>query len=180
MRERNLGYAEELFDALHLSEPPVVLDVGCGIGTLVEAAHRRGGGGIGYDTDAASALMGQSVGLDTRAGPWTPDEQTPGVNLITCVMVLEHLHQPRSLLGELIEGARRLGSPLFVSVPFFDASWRRYLDEPVVPGEFHPFAVPRAHVSHFSRRGFEMAALELGARSLEPVNDGWPGYLIRA
>lgn len=95
-------------------------------------------------------------------------------------MVLEHLHQPRHLLGELIQAARRFDCPLFVSVPFLTEAWWPYLSEPIGEG-FHPFAQPRVHVTHFSPEGFETVAREFGATQAMPMlrRTGWPGFLLK-
>ena len=176
--QRNAEYANSLFHDLGLA-CPVVLDIGCGTGTLIAAARALGGGGVGFDVDEASCAYGRDLGLDLRAELWRPTSAIPPVNLITCIMVLEHLHQPRPLLGELIEASNRYRCPLFVAVPFFTRAWWRYLTEPVSV-EFHPFRDPRIHVSHFSPEGFEIAANALGAQSVKPLlgRKGWPGYLV--
>ena len=176
--ERNAGYSYSLFHDLGVG-CPVVLDIGCGTGTLIEAARSLGGGGVGFDVDAASCSYGRARGLDLRAELWRPTSVIPAVNLITCIMVLEHLHQPRQLLGELIAASAFHRCPLFVAVPFFTRGWWRYLAEPV-GAEFHPFRDPRIHVSHFSPEGFERAANALGAQSVKPLlgRMGWPGYLV--
>ncbi len=178
--ERNTRYALDLFRDLGLARP-VVLDIGCGNGTLLDAARSLGGGGVGFDIDDKSCAHGRARGLDLRADMWRLETPLPAVNLITCIMVLEHMHQPRALLGELITAARRQACPLFVSVPFLTPQWWRYLNEPV-GADFHPFAQPRVHVTHFSSEGFEIAARHFGATQVTPLlhRVGWPGYLLTA
>ncbi len=178
--ERNTRYALNLFGDLGISRP-MVLDIGCGSGTLLDTARSLGGGGVGFDIDAPACAHGRARGLDLRAELWRPDTPLPAVNLITCIMVLEHLHQPRALLGELLAAARHHACPLFVAVPFLVPEWWRYLHEPL--GEdFHPFRQPRVHVTHFSPEGLETAARQLGAVRCQPMYQraDWPGFLLHA
>lgn len=176
--ERNTKYALELFSDLGVSVP-MVLDIGCGIGTLIESAKTLGGNGYGYDLDIQSVRYGCDRGLDLRGEMWHSKLDTPSINLITCISVLQHIHQPRALLGELIRKSNELNCPLFISVPFFTKNWWHYIREPF-GDDFHPFKPPRVHVSHFSHEGFEMAARSLGALRLKPIlhRMGWCGYLI--
>lgn len=176
---RNTQYALDLFQDIGIQQP-VVLDIGCGSGTLIEAARSLGGGGVGFDLDGDSCAYGRSQGLDLRDEIWTPSiclSQT--INLITCIMVLEHIHQPRPLLAQLIEAAGNHKCPLFISVPFFASSWWHYLSEDL-DDESHPFRQPRVHVTHFSPDGFESAVMQLGASRYVSMigRKGWPGYLV--
>lgn len=147
--ERNIEYSLELFKALEI-QSPFVLDVGCGSGTLLDAARSIGGGGIGFDIDTHSVAYVRSKGLDLRAETWThcTPIQSEAFNLITCIMTLEHIHHPRPLLAELIRAGQHLQCPVFVSVPFLTRDWWRYLHEDL-PNESHPFTMPRVHVTHF-------------------------------
>ncbi len=176
--DRNNKFSLDLFKDLGV-DVPLVLDIGCGVGTLITAAKSLGGGGQGYDLDVQSINHGRELGLDLRAEMWNPIAEVQSINLITCISVLEHIHQPRSLLADLIKKSNELDCPLFISVPFFTQEWWHYIREPFGDG-FHPFKPPRVHVSHFSHEGFEIAAKSLGARRLKPMlrRMGWSGYLI--
>ncbi|SFU15573.1 class I SAM-dependent methyltransferase [Mesorhizobium sp. YR577] len=58
--ERNLGWSEKLLDLLteNGARGPMV-DVGCGIGSLLLAAKRRGIPGIGFDLDDFATTHGR-------------------------------------------------------------------------------------------------------------------------
>lgn len=176
--DRNTKFSLDLFRDLGINVPRV-LDIGCGTGTLIAAAKTLGGDGRGYDLDIHGIKHGCELGLDLKGEMWSSSLETPSINLITCISVLEHIHQPRDLLGDLIKKSNELDCMLFISVPFFTKDWWHYLREPF--GDvFHPFKPPRVHVSHFSPEGFEMAARSLGALRLKPMlrRMGWNGYLI--
>lgn len=182
--DRNLDYADELFDVVkdHLSTPASILDIGCGTGTLLFAARRRGISGVGFDLDADACDYGRLLhGLDLRGEAWNPSIEVGKISLITCVMVLEHIHEPRALMADMMKAATAQKCPIFVSVPFVERAWWRYLlTEPnKSQGEFHPFRMPHVHVSHFSREGMTKAFTQFGAkRFIDPKHRSWPGLLI--
>lgn len=177
VRSRNQGFARELFDNLGISKPKL-LDIGCDIGTLIETATEMGGGGCGFELNPACVEHGRSRGLDLRCEFWSVDTPVEPPTLITCIMVLEHIHQPRPLLHDLIRAGQRWHAPVFVSVPWFDRRWWSYLNTPVTAGTFHPLAEPGVHVSHFSSRTFERVAQEMGAGPMRLVRGAWTGFVI--
>jgi SAM-dependent methyltransferase len=179
VEDRNLGFADALFASLGIAAP-VLLDIGCGTGTLVKKARMLGGGGTGFDIDAISVEYGRSIGLDLRSELWTPDTPVERPTLITCIMVLEHIHQPRALLRDLVAASRKYDAPLFVSVPWFERSWWRYLTLPDTGEGFHPLRFPADHVTHFSKAGFEKVAREFGANDLHFITSHWSGFVVRA
>jgi len=177
VRERNQGFARELFTNLAVRTPRV-LDIGCGIGTVIETATGLGGGGTGFELNPACVAHGRSRGLDLRCAYWDLDTPVEPPTLITCIMVLEHIHQPRPLLHDLIQAGQRHHAPVFISVPWFDRRWWPYLNTPVTDGAFHPLAEPGVHVSHFSSRSFERVAAALGAGPMRLIRGAWTGFVI--
>jgi len=181
VEERNLKAAGGLLDNLaeHGIRPTHILDIGAGTGTLLRKARERGISGVGFDLDKDSIEFGRmTYGLDLRAEEWTPDADAGNVDLILCIMVLEHIHYPRGLMNALMKGAKRYKCPLFVSVPFFDRYWWPHLltdnSDPK-----HPLNQPHVHVSHFSRQGMIMAFSQLGASEVKPLQPPlWSGMLI--
>jgi SAM-dependent methyltransferase len=180
--DRNIEFTQVFLPRIfeHL-RPRRIVDVGCGIGTLLHAAHMLFDiAGVGFDLDAEAIAHGvQRFGLDLRAQAWTADSVTSDVDLITCIMVLEHVKWPRPLLNELMSGARRLGCPFFVSVPWLNRnSWPDLRDTTQPSSKFHQ---PWVHVTHFSETGFSQVCKELGATRLQRVSGHpWPGYLVWA
>lgn len=177
VEERNLEYGRTLFDRIGIPNPQV-LDIGSGIGTLLKTAKEYGGGGVGFDTNKSATDYGQAQGMDTRCEMWDISTEVPKPNLITCIMVLEHIHWPRPLLHDLVQAAKKYDATLFVSVPWFNKNWWHYLREPVEVGKFHALEAPRNHVMHMSCEGFENTIKSFGAKKFERINAGWEGYLV--
>ena len=176
--ERNRGFARKLFAELAIDKP-FLLDIGCGTGTLISVATELGGGGVGFDTDASAVEAGKAEGYDLRCQLWDSTVETPVPSLITCIMVLEHLHQPIPLMKEMAIAAKKYGCPIFISVPWFNRNWWPHLSKKPVDGQFHPLRGPRIHVTHFSFKGFEKIMKRLGAQELQHVKAGWEGFLVR-
>jgi SAM-dependent methyltransferase len=180
--DRNQAFTDTFLGILRamlpLQRSKRVLDVGCGIGSFLHGLSRHGIPGVGYDLDEEACAYGRATyGLDLRGEVWTHASGAESVQLITCIMVLEHLTWPRPLLFELIKGARRHACPAFISVPWFNRSWWHHLNAPLEPDS--PLAQPWVHVTHFSEKGFVMACQGMGASRVERLTGGpWPGYLI--
>ncbi len=178
VKERNQGFSLDLLQKIGIDKP-ILLDIGCGIGTLIDTARTLGGGGVGYELNAACVNYGIDHGLDLRRELWDIGSVHPKPSLITCVMVLEHLHHPRDLLRDLVLASKKYDAPLYISVPWFNERWWHFLDEPVTPGVSHPLSNPAVHVSHFSYFGFEKVVRSFGAEELTLVRCGWPGFIVR-
>lgn len=182
VEERNLNASGELLDFLTASGTKIsrILDIGCGTGTLLRKAKERGIDGVGFDLDADSIRYGrETFGLDLRAEKWTPDLDVGHIDLITCIMVLEHIHYPRELIGALAKAAKTHKCPIFVSVPFFEKDWWPHLlRDNQTPG-FHPLKQPNIHVTHYTRDGMTKAFNQHGASGAsEGRHRMWPGLVI--
>jgi len=180
--ERNLGWSDTLLEMLKNAgvKGPIV-DVGCGIGSLLIAAERRGVSGTGFDLDAHAIKYGQEkFGLDLRPELWTRDT-VKDFGLITCVSVLEHIHQPRPMIAEMLQAAKDRKASVYLSVPFVDRNAWGHLktDNLATPG--HLFAQPHVHVTHFSHKGMEAVCRQFGAVDYQRIDipKGWHGVLIR-
>jgi hypothetical protein len=178
VRDRNLAWCSDLFDILQPRGP--VIDIGAGIGTLLYAARERGLSGVGFDTDEGACAYGrETYGLDLRPELWTP-ESVKAAGLITCISVLEHIHQPRPLIRDILAAAKKMGSDVYLSVPFVNRDWWRFLKTDNRQ-KGHVFEQPHVHVTHFSWNGLETVCKEFGARSMERIAlpKAWVGYHIK-
>ena len=178
--ERNQEFTTRFMAAVltHI-KPRHIVDVGSGIGSFLYAVREQYHiDGVGFDLDIEACNYGRErYGLDLRGEAWTSKTSVGNVDLITCIMVLEHLKWPRPLLAELIESARRHKCHLFVSVPWFNRTWWKHLQDPLASGS--PIEAPWVHVTHFSELGFVKVCQALGAKDLQRVSGvPWPGYLM--
>jgi SAM-dependent methyltransferase len=179
--DRNIGFTQTWFSAISsfLDSSPYVVDIGCGIGSLLFGLREQGIRGVGYDLDREATEFGfKEYHLDLRGEAWT-SESNPytRVDLITCIMVLEHIPWPRPLLYEIIKGAQKHNCPAYISVPWFNKDSWKHLHLPV--DEKSPFYDPWIHVTHFSDKGFELACRGLGITKLKKITSiPWAGYFI--
>jgi SAM-dependent methyltransferase len=182
--DRNVGWTSQWLQAIQNGmQGPVrsVLDIGCGIGSLLFGLRVLGIGGLGYDLDIEACEFGRhEYGLDLRGDEWRAGNAADAdFNLICCIMVLEHIRWPRPLLFELVKESRRRNCAAFVSVPWFNENWWPHLQSPLTEGS--PLKEPWVHVTHFSSAGFESVCKEMGIKRRVWVGGiPWPGYLIWA
>jgi 2-polyprenyl-3-methyl-5-hydroxy-6-metoxy-1,4-benzoquinol methylase len=119
----------------HLEKPrpgAALLDVGCGNGVFLERARDIGWRVLGVEPDPRAAAVARSQGLDVHLGGIEIlDEISGEFDLITMSHVIEHVHDPISLL----RACRRLlrsGGRIWIETPNLDsighsiygASWR--------------------------------------------------------
>lgn len=178
--ERNLIYTEQWLQRIQEHHCPTkILDIGCGIGTLLYAAREQQGiDGIGYDLDSEACDYGrQSYNLDLRGQVWSADDNTPDIDLISCIMVLEHIKWPRPLMLQMVRAAKKHDCPAFVSVPWFNRNSWKHLHGPFDTGNL--LEAPYVHVTHFAEQAFINALQGMGAKSfIRITNCPWPGYLF--
>jgi len=180
--ERNSRFSNAFLDIVvqKFGRPRGILDIGSGIGTLLKAAAERSISGVGYDLDTVSCQYGRAeFGLDLRGEEWSHGSGVGDVELIACIMVLEHIHYPRALMNGLMKEAIAKRCPIFVSVPFVEKTWWPHLLSDN-RSEGHPFHYPHVHVTHFSRKGMKAAFTQMGARHFIETEQGfpWPGMFV--
>ena len=93
------------------------LDVGCGAGTLLEAVRGRGWQAIGTEVSRGAAESVGARGFDVRVGE-LPELGLPeaGFDVVSMVEVVEHVPDPRALLGQALPLVRP-GGVLYVTTP---------------------------------------------------------------
>lgn len=90
-------------EALHLPARPggKLLDVGCGDGRSVEWLRSLGWDAEGIDFDRAAVATATARGIPVRQGDLRSlDVGQPTFDALTLSHVIEHVHDPRSLLAE--------------------------------------------------------------------------------
>lgn len=178
--ERNIGYSEKLISRLLDLYPQTknILEIGCGIGTFLSIAKKRGLTVIGYDTNKYAIEYGKKIfNLDLRADFWSA-EDTKNHDLIVCIMVLEHLEQPRLLFEQLALAAKKNKGNLYISVPFLDRDKWHFILEPDPTKKGTPFFDNDVHITHFSEKGLIKLAKEYGATKFTKIMQGWHGYVF--
>ena len=127
-----------------------MIDVGCGPGTFLLVAKRRGWEVAGVEPAAEAAAKARGFGLDVYHGYLSEFVKTkPGpFDVAVSFEVLEHVPDPVAVLHE-IHCLLKPGGLAFISVPNQDD---RYCLE--VP---NPLAMPPIHINFFNRSSLSKA-----------------------
>lgn len=183
---RNLEWSSHLEQAI-LSQYTFssVIDIGCGVGTWISHLASKGHRVLGFEPGKEAAAFGRSyLGVDIRTDYFVADvarERYGAYDLVTCIMVLEHLRRPRLLIKEIADYCVATGSKAFISVPFYYSPGHLELDAESKPSAL--FNSVSAHVTYFSVAGMKLAfsAYGLGgssSRKITPESNSWSGFLF--
>ena len=114
--------AGSIWSHLPPAPAPVVLDLGCGRGSLLAELARLGARGIGLER-AGPGLLGAQAGFEMRFGELT-DQRFLAESFDAVVLwhSLEHLEHPRAVLAE-VGRIIKPGGLLVIAVPN-NASWQ--------------------------------------------------------
>lgn len=108
---------------------PVIGDVGCGPGTLLTAAKKRGYQVFGIEPNTRCHKILEEKGIDYTADFFPFEKAAPGrMDCVFLMHTLEHLHNP----VEAMLALRKLVKPgglLYISVPNSDALVNRIMHE---------------------------------------------------
>lgn len=182
--ERNTAASRVLLPEIESAGVDIsrIVEIGAGIGTLLKCAREFGATGIGYEVNPLTQPYAQEVnGVDVRAEHWTPDTDCGIYSLMVCIMVLEHIAEPRDLIHNMVTSCIKNRAALFISVPFLDRERWHFLhcDDPREPGNV--FFDNDVHVTHFSSAALESVLREFGMTSVTWIRKGlWHGPLARA
>ncbi len=108
-----------------------VVDVGCGGGLLAEAMANEGADVLGIDLGSESLQVARLHGLESgvrveyrHIGAEALAEEMPGAfDLVTCMELLEHVPDPRSLVAACARLARPGGTVVFSTLNRNAQSW---------------------------------------------------------
>jgi len=119
-RHRIAKSRRQILDALEISPPGRLLDVGCSLGYALEAARSLGLDAAGIDLSAHAVIECRRLGFDAQRGSL---DELPFEDASFAIAVLKHVFEhtptPRRTLAEL----RRVlipGAALFLAVPNVD------------------------------------------------------------
>lgn len=181
---RNQKWAQSLLQQIARALPSchsmsTVIDIGCGIGTLLSVAADNGLRAVGYDIDPlAIAEARKDTRLVIHDNLFSCTSQYEPNALVCCIAVLEHLHRPLDLLRDISTYCRAGNNSAFIFVPLLPDHWRDFLVEPVT-AKANPFFDNEEHISHFSPSAFESAWLNtFGSNPIQISAGGWVGYFF--
>jgi SAM-dependent methyltransferase len=153
-----------------IAPPGRFLDVGCGSGEVMQAAHRHGWTVQGVEPVAESARIAQDRGLDVRQA-LLQDAGLPErtYDVVSAFHVLEHMSDATGFL-RLVARWARPGGYVVIEVPNFRSMHRRGY------GAEWPGLRPLEHICHFSPATMRATMRRAG---LHPTRIHTPGFLWR-
>lgn len=133
-----------------------VLDVGCGRGRFLADMAKHGWDTHGIDLEQKAVnIANDRRGVVATCAPIQKFETKGNFDLVTMWHSLEHMHNPRQVLGQVKELIADDGR-LIVEVPNFDSFLASYLSE-----YWYDLDVPR-HLVHFTPRSIQHLGKETG------------------
>lgn len=127
-----------------------LLDVGCGVGHLVQVASERGWEAHGIELSPAAVEVCRRFGLSCRVADFLTEELDPPYDLITMIEVIEHVQSPGAFFRRA-DQLLRPGGVLYVTTPNFSALTRRLNGSEWTP-------ISNEHLTYFTPRSIQTVA----------------------
>ena len=185
VRERNLSWSKELYDALgKVAILDSIIDIGCGIGTWLDYAKSRGSSVLGFETAQELVVYGENeYNLNLKCELFASSNQSANkqeATLITSIEVFEHLEEPRALAQEIAAYCKNHDAKAYIAVPFFNEKQHSHINYGPSRLNYNVFFDVGAHVMYFSDKGMIKM---FGDFNMIPVKDaysagGWRGFLF--
>lgn len=138
-----------------------LLDVGAGNGAYLLQARAAGWNVLGVEPDAAAISAARSAGLDVRQGGIDSlAEERGSIDVITMNHVIEHVHDPRAVLGTAFE-LLGPGGLLFLETPSVTSSGHKLF------GRHWRGLEPPRHLVLFNWNSLEGLLREVGFGRIE-------------
>ena len=177
-------YLKHCLNLLSSNNIPTLLDIGCGIGTLMEEAKKNGFITEGVEiceelAKIASKNTGSTIYTDFLEKLPLPSEH---YNIITMYDLLEHLKSPENEIRHAHRTLKK-GGILFILCPN-DNAMIRIISKYIYFSTFHLVSKPmkilyyRDHLSYFTkkslttlleRNGFEITSIKTKTKSLKDL-----------
>ena len=106
----------------NLNKPaPYWVDIGCGVGDLVQAANNLGAKAIGYDIDMREISHGIAMGANIKNVDITDEnagELLGEADIISLISVIEHVPNPHHMLKSILDHSKP-DATIVIEVPRF-------------------------------------------------------------
>lgn len=151
------------------------LDIGAGIGTLMNIAQSYNLKPEGVDPNPFAVLYGKrNLSVDIKCAYYHSSLFEKKFDLITIIDVFEHLDEPRLLFEEAVKSLNKNGV-MFIRVPFFiPEAHENFVQNPDSEGTI--FYDNDVHIVHFSKEGFIEFAKEFKATF---IKEALYGYILK-
>jgi 2-polyprenyl-3-methyl-5-hydroxy-6-metoxy-1,4-benzoquinol methylase len=164
-------------------EPGTLLEIGCGTGTFVIEAARKGWTALALEPGAAAAAVARERGVDVIEGYFPQD--LPGdrsrFDVIAVLDVLEHFADPRRFLTVIRTHLQPAGR-LFIQVPNWDSllvQLEGAASSVVCPGHWSYFT-PQTLPDVLTRVGFRTVMVETVVSEIDRIGKFSPAERIAA
>src|ERR1700749_175386 len=149
-----------------------LLDLGCGAGTIMQAARRAGWEAVGVEVSATAAEHNRAEGFEVFNGELADARYPEGhFDVVVLSEVLEHVAEPRAMLGEVLR-VMRPGGLLWATTPNGRGFSARSL------GLKWSAVSPPEHLPLFSRGAVESLLEEVGFVRARVVTEGFNPFEI--
>jgi SAM-dependent methyltransferase len=171
-----LGRLEQTVDSLHRYRSSVNrwLDIGCGAGTLLQAAVNRGWSALGTEVAPAAVAAVRAAGLDAVLGEsGSLDLPEGGFDVVSMIEVIEHVQEADAVLADAARFARP-GGAVYLTTPN-----GRSLSVRVLHNDWS-MVTPPDHLQLFSPKGLRSALSRAGLTPRSVATHGLNPYELKA
>jgi SAM-dependent methyltransferase len=124
-----------------------IVDIGCGDGRFLNSLPQQERRGLELNPEAVKRA--RAAGLTVSDDPLS-QQPSDYFDAVTIFQVLEHVTNPREILGELVRMLRP-GAQLFIAVPNNDGFVGRAIQEPLNVAPHHPLRWTRSALHYIPR-----------------------------